>query len=135
MSTRSFVGVMHGDKCKAIYVHSDGYLEGVGVTLQKYYDSAKANNLVAMGSCSVLGKNIGEKINFNDYDAVVKNEQCRFYKRDRNEEDCEFNVYNNDKELFEELVEFYYVNKDGVWYVSYGAEWFVLADELAKFRF
>ncbi len=30
MSTRSLVGVMIGDICRAVYVHSDGYLDGVG---------------------------------------------------------------------------------------------------------
>ncbi len=27
MGTRSFIGVMHGDVCKVVYCHWDGYLE------------------------------------------------------------------------------------------------------------
>ena len=46
MGTRSRIAVMHGDNCKSIYCHWDGYLEYSGSILQKHYDSAKANNLV-----------------------------------------------------------------------------------------
>jgi hypothetical protein len=47
MSTRSRIGVMHGDKVKSIYCHNDGYLDYNGIFLQESYDSAKANQLVA----------------------------------------------------------------------------------------
>lgn len=33
MGTRSFVGVMIGDVCRAVYVHFDGYLDGVGAAV------------------------------------------------------------------------------------------------------
>ena len=88
MSTRSAIGVMHGDKCKAIYCHSDGYLSYNGKVLLANYDSSKANQLVAMGDMSVLGKTIGEKIDFNDrmvYEGDNIATQCRFYGRDRGE--------------------------------------------------
>jgi hypothetical protein len=136
MSTRSAIGVMHGDKCKAIYSHSDGYLEYVGQTLFKYYDSAKANFLVAQGDMSMLGKEIGEKIDFNDrmeYDTDGIAKQCRFYKRDRDEQNVDFKVFFNDQELFGGIdAEYFYVMKDGVWYVSEGAEWKLLSQALSE---
>ena len=132
MSTRSAIGIMHGDKCKAIYCHSDGYISGVGKVLLKHYSqSSKVNYLISMGDMSVLGKEIGEKINFDD--AMYYTEggiaaQCRFYKRDRNERNVDFSVFDNDQELFHGVdAEYFYVMKDGVWYVSKGGKWHVLS--------
>lgn len=136
MSTRSAIGVMHGDVCKAIYSHSDGYLSYVGKVLLENYNSAKANQLVSMGDMSMLGKEIGEKIDFDarmvyDADGIAK--QCRFYGRDRDETGVEYKVFHNDQELFAGIdAEYFYVNKDNVWYVSEGAEWKVLSEVLAK---
>jgi hypothetical protein len=136
MSTRSAIGIMHGDKCKAIYSHSDGYLSYVGRVLLNYYDSTKANFLVAQGDMSMLGKEIGEKIDFNDrmvYDTDNIAKQCRFYKRDRDETGVDFKVFHNDQELFAGIdAEYFYVMKDNVWYVSEGAEWKVLSEALAE---
>ena len=136
MSTRSAIGVMHGDKCKAIYSHSDGYLSYVGKVLLENYDSAKANQLVAMGDMSMLGKTIGEKINFDDrlvYEGDNIATQCRFYGRDRGETGIEFKTFFNDQELFEGIdAEYFYVMRDGVWFVSEGAEWTLLSEALAK---
>ena len=47
MGTRSFVGVMVGDKCRAVYVHWDGYLEGVGAELQDYTTQAEVEELIS----------------------------------------------------------------------------------------
>ena len=62
MGTRSRIGVMHGDVVKSVYCHWDGYLEHNGQILLEHYDSAKANNLVALGDLSSLGSVIGENI-------------------------------------------------------------------------
>jgi hypothetical protein len=136
MSTRSAIGIMHGNNVKAIYCHSDGYLSYVGKVLLNHYDSTKANFLVAQGDMSMLGKEIGEKIDFNDrmvYDTDNIAKQCRFYKRDRDESNVDFKTFFNDKELFEGIdAEYFYVNKDNVWYVSEGAEWKVLSEALAE---
>jgi hypothetical protein len=95
--------------------------------------------LVAMGDCSMLGKELGEKIDFNDRMEYIQEDdkytakQCRFYKRDRDESNVDFKVFSNEKELFEGIdAEYFYVMKDNVWYVSEGAEWKVLAEALAE---
>lgn len=136
MSTRSAIGVMHGNKIKAIYSHSDGYLEYVGTVLQNFYDSSKANFLVAQGDMSMLGKEIGEKIDFNarmEYDTDNFAKQCRFYKRDRDESDVDFKVFFSEQDLFDGIDgEYFYVMKDGVWFVSEGGEWKVLSDALRE---
>ena len=140
MATRSVIGVMHGDKCKAVYCHWDGYLEGVGKTLLEHYNSAKANNLVALGDISSLGSEIGEK---HDFDVrftsgAIGENWTKFYGRDRGETDVGFKVFQDYDELLDfadgTLAEFYYIMKDGVWYVADydNRELRVLADELAK---
>ena len=64
MGTRSRIGVMHGDVCKSVYCHWDGYLEHNGDILETHYDSAKANTLVALGDLSSLAPYIGEELPF-----------------------------------------------------------------------
>ena len=130
MGTRSRVGVMHGTVCKSVYCHWDGYLEHNGQILQKHYDSAKANQLVALGDISSLRSEIGEKHAFSKlevpmdgeaYDKLYGN-MTTFYGRDRGEEGCEWQVAHTFEEFLEQAdgcgAEFYYVMKDGVWYVG-----------------
>jgi len=148
MGTRSLIGVMHGDKCKAVYCHWDGYLSHNGKILQEHYDSAKANHLVALGDLSSLGPNIGEKHEFDcphKYDTPeylawreAKAGMCTFYGRDRGETGVDFKVFQNYDEVLDFAddsgLEYYYIMKDGVWYVADydNRELRVLADELAK---
>jgi len=138
MGTRSRIGVMHGDKCKSIYCHWDGYLSYNGKILQENYDSPKANFLVALGDMSSLGKLIGEAHPFSkieiekdnpDFDKLIAlyekaeaEDWSTFYGRDRGEKGTEFQV----DETFESFLrrcdgccaEYYYIMKDGVWYVG-----------------
>ena len=126
MGTRSRIGVMHGDKVKSIYCHWDGYLEGVGATLLKHYESSKANNLVALGDMSSLQAEIGEKHAFSKHDVpnievrVHNDEWCTFYGRDRGEKGVEFKVAQTFDEFMEQCdnsgAEYYYIMRDGVWY-------------------
>jgi hypothetical protein len=99
MSTNSLVGVMIGDKCRAVYIHCDGYLEGVGAELQSYTTQAEVEELIADGDRSTLDggfyKDRGETgVDPAEYDTFKK-----FYKA---AEGCG--------------AEYYYIFKDGVWY-------------------
>jgi hypothetical protein len=131
MGTRSRIAVMHGDKCKSVYCHWDGYLEHNGLILQEHYDSAKANHLVALGDLSSLRQNIGEKHAFSHFDLTpAEREQykldhgdsCTFYGRDRGEEGFDFAVDLTFAKFFERAdgccAEWYYIMQDGVWYVG-----------------
>lgn len=131
MGTRSRIGVMHGDKVKSIYCHWDGYLSHNGRLLQDHYDSAKANNLVAMGDMSSLGRVIGEAHPFSPhgspedsalYEHAKDQGYCTFYGRDRGETGTEFRVAHTFAEFLEQAdgcgAEYYYIMKDGVWYVG-----------------
>ena len=130
MGTRSRIGVMHGDLVKSVYCHWDGYLAHNGKVLQEYYTSAQANELVALGDLSSLRPTIGVEHAFSHYDTELNQEQyyeqfgdmCTFYGRDRGEKNTEFKVAHTFAEFLEQCdncgAEYYYINKDGVWYVG-----------------
>jgi hypothetical protein len=131
MGTRSRIGVMHGDKVKSVYCHWDGYLEHNGEILQKHYNSAKANNLVALGDLSRLRPELGEKHAFSQFELraeevsgykLLTENWCTFYGRDRDESGSEFKVAHTFAEFMEQCdncgAEYYYIMRDGVWYVG-----------------
>ena len=130
MGTRSRIGVMHGDKVKSVYCHWDGYLAHNGKMLAEYYDSAKANQLVALGDLSSLRPSIGVEHAFSHHDAELGlteyyeqfGDMCTFYGRDRGEKNTEFKVAHTFAEFLEQCdncgAEYYYINRDGVWYVG-----------------
>jgi hypothetical protein len=131
MGTRSRIGVMHGDVVKSVYCHWDGYLEHNGQILNKHYDSAKANQLVALGDLSSLGTVIGEKRPFSPhgseedrvaYEAANEAGWCTFYGRDRGETGTEWQVAHTFEQFYDQCegcgAEYYYIMKDGVWYVG-----------------
>lgn len=106
MGTRSRVAVMHGDVCKSVYCHYDGYLEYTGQILNDYYGSVEANEMIARGDNSGVQKTISE---------------MNFYA-DRGEEDVEWQVAHSFEEFLEQVencfAEYYYVMRDGEWYVG-----------------
>jgi hypothetical protein len=128
MGTRSRIGVMHGDLVKSVYCHWDGYLAHNGKILNEYYDSAKANHLVALGDLSSLRPEIGEAHAFSHYDTEMNQEEYNklysemttFYGRDRGETNVEFKVSSTFAEFLDQCekcgAEYYYIMKDGVWY-------------------
>jgi predicted glycoside hydrolase/deacetylase ChbG (UPF0249 family) len=73
MATRCNVGIRELDgSLSSIYVHHDGYPEGVGRTLLTHHASEEAaRRLVVQGDASFIGATLNE---------------CDFYCRDRGEE-------------------------------------------------
>jgi hypothetical protein len=135
MGTRSRIAVMHGDVCKSVYCHWDGYLDHNGRILLENYDSTKANFLVALGDLSSLGSEIGEKHAFSQFDLPAEEVEaykqltenwCTFYGRDRGEKGTDFAVDHTFADFLDRVhncgAEYYYIMKDGVWYCgdSYG---------------
>ena len=131
MGTRSRIGVMHGDNVKSVYCHWDGYLEHNGVILQEHYNSAKANELVSLGDLSALRPEIGDQHPFSqfevddmDRDDFIRTTEnmCTFYGRDRCETGTEFKTSSTFESFFDQVEggggEWYYIMKDGVWYVG-----------------
>ena len=129
MGTRSRIGVMHGNKVKSIYCHWDGYLHFNGRILQESYDSARANQLVALGDLSSLRANIGEKHAFSKHDVPAEEVEafetltenwCTFYGRDRDEKDVAHKVDHTFAEFLERVDgsggDYYYIMENGEWY-------------------
>ena len=122
MGTRSRIGVMHGDKCKSVYCHWDGYLDHNGELLMKHYDSSKANHLVALGNMSSLRPDvfIGEGVE-HSFEKPAE-DICVFYGRDRGEDGQEFEVDFTFDSFLERVdncgAEYYYIMRDGVWYAG-----------------
>lgn len=106
MGTRSRVGVMHGTVCKSVYCHYDGYLSYTGEILNKHYDSALANELIARGD------NSGVQVTVN---------AMNFYG-ERGEDNTSWSVAHTFEEFLEQVrgcgCEYYYVMRDGVWYAG-----------------
>ena len=106
---------MHGDVCKSVYCHYDGYLDYTGRILLEHYDSTAANQLIARGDNSGVKETI---------------EEMNFYE-DRESEDEDVNEFLKSTpwevaHTFEEFLdqvsgccgEYYYVMRDGVWYAG-----------------
>lgn len=131
MGTRSRIGVMHGNICKSVYCHWDGYLEHNGRILQEYYNSSKANHLVALGDLSSLRPEIGEAHAFSYHDLpsdqieafkAATEDMCTFYGRDRGETGTDFKSDLTFEAFYDRAegcgAEWYYVMQDGAWYVG-----------------
>ena len=133
MGTRSAIGVMHGDVCKAVYCHWDGYIEHNGKILLENYDSTKANFLVALGDISSLRKGIEIPEGVEHSFEKPVDDITIFYGRDRGETGVEWRSFQDYQSFIKHFdgmgAEYYYLMKDGVWYVSqYGRPLEVLAD-------
>ena len=112
MGTRSMIAiqVMDSKRIKSVYCHWDGYLEHNGSLLNKHYnDSAKVNNLIALGDLSSLRPELGVKHLFSSmelpkdereaHEEAVK-DMCTFYTRDRGE-DAPYKSFDNIKKATE----------------------------------
>jgi hypothetical protein len=97
---------MHGDVCKSVYCHYDGYLDYTGRILLEHYDSIKANELIARGDNSGVKETL---------------EEMNFYA-DRGEEDVSWQVAHSFEEFLGQVDrccgEYYYVLQNGVWYAG-----------------
>jgi len=115
MGTRSLVGVMHGTVCKSVYCHYDGYLSYTGEILDKHYDSSKANALVARGDNSGIKETL-EEMNFYE-DREAQGEDVEKFVNS-----TPWQVAHTFDEFLDQVsgcgAEYYYVMRDGVWYVG-----------------
>ena len=115
MGTRSRVAVMHGDVCKSVYCHYDGYLSYTGDILNKHYDSTAANMLIARGDNSGIKETL-EEMNFYE-DREAQGEDVNEFLQS-----TPWAVAHSFEEFLEQVEgcggEYYYVMRDGVWYAG-----------------
>jgi hypothetical protein len=115
MGTRSRVAVMHGDVCKSVYCHYDGYLDYAGRILLEHYDSTAANMLIARGDNSGVKETV-EEMNFYE-DREAEGEDVSEFL-----DSTPWQVAHSFDEFLEQVEncggEYYYVMRDGVWYAG-----------------
>ena len=115
MGTRSRVAVMHGDVCKSVYCHYDGYLDYTGRILLAHYDSTAANMLIARGDNSGVKETL-EGMNFYE-DREAEGEEVNEFLAS-----TPWTIAHSFEEFLEQVDacdgEWYYVMRDGVWYVG-----------------
>ena len=115
MGTRSRVAVMHGDVCKSVYCHYDGYLDYTGRILLAHYDSTAANALIARGDNSGVKETI-EEMNFYE-DREARGEDVNEFLAS-----TPWEVAHSFEEFLDQVSgccgEYYYVMRDGVWYAG-----------------
>jgi hypothetical protein len=86
MSTRSAIIAKINDRYQGIYCHFDGYIAGVGKTLQKYYNTAeKVQELIALGDISSLDKKLKMITRNHSFNTPDKNVTVA-YHRDRGDD-------------------------------------------------
>lgn len=97
IETSARVGVMKPDgTIQSVFCKWDGYPEGIGTTLESFYsDERKLEQLLSLGNVSALGKEIGEKHNFEERPKG----STTFYGRDRGDKDAGSMVSQNESEF------------------------------------
>lgn len=122
MGTRSRIGIEDGEtgRVRSIYCHWDGYPSHNGrILVEHYSDRTKLEELIALGSISSLGEEIGEK---HDFDGPRHETWTLAYGRDRGEADVEA-VESADAEAYYALAqegweEYAYLYRQGAWFVA-----------------
>jgi hypothetical protein len=118
MATRSSITIKLADgKYEGIYCHFDGYPDGVGKTLLKYYNTKKrVRKLVKLGSTSILGRFI-QTSRRHDFDHPVKNVTVA-YARDRGEDYFVATGWSWESVKGQFGASYDYLYEDDRWYVS-----------------
>lgn len=120
MSTRSTITVKTKEGLKSIYVHWDGYENGTGKTLLKYYNSQElAEKAISLGDLSFLDKSMecpeGHCFN-NRIDGY-----SIAYGRDRGEEGTEAKIIERCEDILFEDYNYFWDGKG--WTVSDGKQY------------
>ena len=113
MATRSYIGVRNTDaSVDYIYCHFDGYPEHNGAILREHYSNInRVNELLNLGDLSVLGKFIGEKMDFNKR----VQDTCLAYGRDRGESNVDKKNSEYDKLITDQSVDYVYIFDSDYW--------------------
>ena len=135
MSTNSRIGILNKDgTVRSIYCHWDGHVDSAGETLfQSYRTAERVNELIDLGSLSVLGHSVGVKHDFNQSGLM---NVCTAYGRDRGEKDQEAVDHTDIKDFLKYSEEFNYLFEDGTWRVTASSfrddEFHELTEEFVK---
>jgi hypothetical protein len=118
MATRSNIAYKTAEgKIRSVYCHWDGYVANNGRILQEnYQDQAKIEALVALGSISSLGAELGEDQDFNDR-STQRDDWTLVYHRDRGEE-LHVSEYDDIPSWIDDMEEYAYLWNGKEWLVN-----------------
>lgn len=118
MATRSNIAMKTKEgKIVSVYCHWDGYVANNGkILLENYTDIDKIEALVALGSISSLGEQIGDKQDFDNRD-TQKDEWTLFYSRDRGEQ-LSIQEYDDIPSWIADMEEYAYLWNGQEWLVN-----------------
>jgi hypothetical protein len=118
MATRSNIAMKTADgKIVSVYCHWDGYVANNGkILLENYTDAHKIEALVALGSISSLGEQIGEQQDFDDR-STQKDNWTLFYSRDRGEQ-LSIQEYDDIPSWIADMEEYAYLWDGNDWLVN-----------------
>ena len=118
MATRSNIAMKTQDgKIVSVYCHWDGYVANNGkILLENYTNIDKIEALVALGSISSLGEQIGEQQDFDDR-STQKDEWTLFYSRDRGEQ-LSIQEYDDIPSWINDMEEYAYLWNGQDWLVN-----------------
>ena len=138
MGTRSRVGLMQKDcTVKHSYVHYDGYVDGVGITLAHHYDKIdKVEELLSFGDMSCLEEKIHPS-GIHNFE-ISENGVTLFYGRDRGESNVDAQV--TTMEEFESIkfttcIDYLYLFSESKWFVKSlidNSGWKLVTDSLLE---
>jgi len=118
MATRSNIAMKTAEgKIVSVYCHWDGYVANNGkILLENYTDIDKIEALVALGSISSLGEQIGEQQDFDDR-STQKDNWTLFYSRDRGEQ-LSIQEYDDIPSWIDDMEEYAYLWNGKEWLVN-----------------
>ena len=143
MSTNCYIGIAEKENIKYIYCHNDGYLSYVGVILYLFYkDSDKVKALIKLGDLSSMGANLEppREIKSEDefhrmHSILSRSARTSFvlsYKRDRHEHNLQDYHICKSKEYVTGQGQFFYLYKNGKWFVCSNDNMYLLKDVLTN---
>ena len=116
MATRSIVAKKNlNGSSVGIYVHYDGSTH-MDILREHYATHGKVDELIALGSLTVLGSQIGEKQEFTK----PEQDTCLAYHRDRGEPFSQV-VADNDEDLRQQAAD---LGCEYIYYYTFGGLWF-----------
>jgi hypothetical protein len=118
MATRSNIAYKTAEgKIRSVYCHWDGYVANNGkILLENYTTTDKVAALVALGSISSLGTELGEQQDFDDRNSQ-KDEWTLAYHRDRGEQ-LVVNEYDDIPSWIADMEEYAYLWNGKEWLVN-----------------
>jgi len=118
MATRSNIAMKTKEgKIVSVYCHWDGYVANNGkILLENYTDIDKIEALVALGSISSLGEQIGDPQDFDDR-STQRDDWTLFYSRDRGEQ-LSIQEYADIPSWIDDMEEYAYLWNGKEWLVN-----------------